>query len=146
MSNIEDELPVQKTPKSKKISALVRNAIKAQAPSEDDDDVTPPATETKPYSTPQITTNTDDEPQFSKLAKAQREYDDNVVPHTPIKVSKAYRTPKMATNTQEVTEPQLTTTSQIPTGRTCPGCYHCNWAGVNPEGYGCTMHYYGSQN
>jgi len=135
MSNIEDDLPVQKTPKSKKISALVRNAIKAQAPSEDDENVTP-----------QITTNTEYEPQFSKLPTAPREYDDNVAPPTPIKVSKAYRTPKMPTNTQEVTEAQLSSDSQIPTGRTCPGCYHCNWSGINPDGYGCTLHYYGSQN
>lgn len=105
MSTQECDIEETITPKqtrSKKIPALVRNAIKSQT--------VPP-----PPSSPIV-----------KRDDGSDESEDDVV---------------------IVADPnELGTLSKIPSGRPCPGCYHCNWTGVNQEGYGCTLQYFGSQN
>ena len=96
-----EEPVIQKQTRSKKIPALVRNAIKSQTPA--------------PVIKQVVVENIDED-------------DDESV--------------DVAVDTLKVLGPM----SKNPTGRPCPGCYHCNWTGYSGDEYGCTLQYYGSQN
>lgn len=141
MSAVEDDQPFIPA-KTKKISALVRNAIKVQEQAlakeaelarkaqEREDDQSDDQSEDEQPSVPA--------PVPVKTAPVS-------APSSGKAKTKPSSTPDTKRGNSTGPGPLLSTTSSIPTGRTCPGCYHCNWTGVSGDNYGCALTYYGSQ-
>ena len=156
MSNVEDDQPFIPA-KTKKISALVRNAIKVQELAlEREAELARKAEEREAEE------REAEEKEAEEREAEERERERDVKTQlqikssthssikTPTAVQAASSTKAKPTSTPDTKRgtgpaPLLSTTSRIPTGRTCPGCYHCNWTGVSVDNYGCALTYYGSQ-
>lgn len=138
MSNLEDDQPFIPA-KTKKISTLVRNAIKVQ--------------EQALVREAELARKAQErEEEGSEDEGNEEEQPSVVIQPVPTQSStksvaktKPSSTPDTKRGNSTGPGPLLSTTSTIPTGRTCPGCYHCNWTGVSVDNYGCALTYYGSQ-
>ena len=149
MSNIEDDQPF--TPaKTKKISALVRNAIKVQEQTLIRDAEITRKAEEREAEEREAEEREAEEREVKTQLQIKSSTHSSVKTPTAVQASsstkaKAMSTPDKKRGTSTGPAPLLSTTSPIPTGRTCPGCYHCNWTGVSVDNYGCALTYYGSQ-
>jgi hypothetical protein len=157
MSNLEDDQPFIPA-KSKKISALVRNAIKAQeialvreaelARKAEEREAEEREAEERDVQEREAEEREAQEREVKSQLQTKSSTHSSVKPPNVVQASSSIKAKPMSTpDTKRGTGPAplLFTTSRIPTGRTCPGCYHCNWTGVSVDNYGCALTYYGSQ-
>jgi len=147
MSNLEDDQPFIPA-KTKKISVLVRNAIKVQEQALVRDAELARKAEEREVQEREAEEREAEEREVKTQVQIKSSTHSSVKPPTVVQAASSTKAKAMSTpDTKRGTGPAplLSTTSRIPTGRTCPGCYHCNWTGVSVDNYGCALTYYGSQ-